>query len=374
MNHLAKAIFASLLLAGGSTAMAQDSVTLYGIIDTAIGGAKQSYKHSGFGMMSGVQSGSRWGLRGQENLGNGLQLKFQLENGFNSATGERAQGGRMFGRAAWVGLAGEFGELRAGYQSLVGSEALQFLDPFGAGFNQAGMQSSFNGSSTNRANNVISYFSPVWEGLQAQVSYSFNWDGGAAQRRDSNQVLSTALLYNRGPLALGLTYETAWVGSQTAWGQRLSALNNNGKVRDPYTVQAGGSWDFGRITASAAWSYMKNGYTNPGMGDDYGATGMDIDFGTVRDFPGSHVNAYFLGLSMAVSPAVQVFGTWQMSDPSKDMFANRRAHDQQLYSIGATYTLSSSLNFYAFYSYADGAWSDKNWDSQNYGVGLRYRF
>lgn len=371
---LAQILLATALFIGSGTVLAQNAVTLYGLIDTAVGGAKQTDKHSGFGMMSGVQSGSRWGLRGHEDLGDGLQVRFQLENGFNSATGERGQGGRMFGRAAWLGLAGSAGELRMGYQTLVGSEALQFVDPFGAGFNQAGMQSSFNGSSTNRANNVISYYSPTWSGLQAQLSYSFNRDGGTTAGRNANPMLSAALLYQRGPLMLGATYETAWVGSQTAWGQRLSALDAAGKVRDPYNVQLGGSWSFGRVTASAAWSYMKNGYTNPDMGDAYGATGIDIDYGSVRDFPGAHVYAYLLGVNVAVSPVVQVFGTWQMSDPSSNMFGNRRAHNQQLYSLGATYALSSSLNFYAFYSYADGAWSNKNWKSQNYGVGLRYRF
>ncbi|MCQ4438022.1 porin, partial [Clostridioides difficile] len=53
---------------------------------------------------SGNLSGSRWGLRGTEDLGGGLKANCRLENGCNVANGARGQGGRMFGRSAWVGL------------------------------------------------------------------------------------------------------------------------------------------------------------------------------------------------------------------------------------------------------------------------------
>src|SRR5471030_3350083 len=88
-------------------AHAQNSVTLYGIIDTGF-----TYTHnsggsaSQFGLSSGNESGSRWGLKGSEDLGGGLKTIFQLENGFNSTTGKLSQGGREFGRPAFVGLSG----------------------------------------------------------------------------------------------------------------------------------------------------------------------------------------------------------------------------------------------------------------------------
>src|SRR5471032_3461610 len=95
------------LTLAGIQAHAQNSVTLYGIIDTGF-----TYTHnsggsaSQFGLSSGNESGSRWGLKGSEDLGGGLKTIFQLENGFNSTTGKLGQGGREFGRQAFAGLSG----------------------------------------------------------------------------------------------------------------------------------------------------------------------------------------------------------------------------------------------------------------------------
>src|ERR1700735_2585996 len=105
------------LSAFASVAHAQSSVTLYGIIDEAavyessqktggnntaaspnVGGKKVA-----FDSLSGL-NGSRWGLKGTEDLGGGLKAVFQLENGANINTGGFGQGGLEFGRQAYVGL------------------------------------------------------------------------------------------------------------------------------------------------------------------------------------------------------------------------------------------------------------------------------
>src|SRR5690606_26832370 len=103
---------AALALGFAGVAQAETSVTLYGILDGGIG--YQQIKGDGFktrktGMISGVQSGNRWGLRGTEDMGNGLQAVFQLESGFDLATGEQQQrtasgNDRLFGRHATLGL------------------------------------------------------------------------------------------------------------------------------------------------------------------------------------------------------------------------------------------------------------------------------
>src|SRR5690606_16220132 len=200
-----KTLLAAALLAGfAGAAHAQSSVTLYGIVDVGVGGNKLHDSATGeddarYGLMSGVQSGSRWGLRGSEDLGNGLRANFQLESGFDPATGQRQQGGRQFGRAAWLGLSGGFGEIRFGRLPTVGSDIFIFVDPFGAGYSMAGMQSSFNGASTNRADNTVYYVSPSFSGLTGYASYTFNRNGGSAPTDDSDQLLSAVLKYDRGP-------------------------------------------------------------------------------------------------------------------------------------------------------------------------------
>src|SRR5690606_41569682 len=110
---LTKTLLAGAILAGiGGTAYAETSVTLYGLIDVGItyqrgkvgtddvnrpqyGGDYQSR----IGMTDGIQSGSRWGLRGTEDLGDGLSAVFVLESGFGARNGESKQGDRLFGRS-----------------------------------------------------------------------------------------------------------------------------------------------------------------------------------------------------------------------------------------------------------------------------------
>jgi len=85
-------------------AHAQSSVTLYGLIDAGITYTNNQRGHSNWQETSGSVNGSRWGLRGAEDLGGGLKAIFTLENGFNINNGTLGQQSRMFGRQAYVGL------------------------------------------------------------------------------------------------------------------------------------------------------------------------------------------------------------------------------------------------------------------------------
>src|ERR1700734_1212016 len=87
-----------------TVAHAQSSVTLYGLIDEGFDFTTNGQGHRGYEMVSGDTAGSRWGLKGNEDLGGGLSAVFQLENGFNPNTGALGQGGLEFGRQAFVGV------------------------------------------------------------------------------------------------------------------------------------------------------------------------------------------------------------------------------------------------------------------------------
>jgi general bacterial porin, GBP family len=104
-------IVAAVAASFATAANAQSSVTLYGLIDAgftyvnnevATNTAKGSA--AAFRMTSGNINGSRWGLRGTEDLGGGMKAIFTLENGFNLNNGTLGQGGRQFGRQAFVGI------------------------------------------------------------------------------------------------------------------------------------------------------------------------------------------------------------------------------------------------------------------------------
>ncbi len=120
-------VAAAAALALGS-AFAQSSVTLYGRIDTAIQ-TQNNQNAAGASLTSidsGAISGSRFGFKGNEDLGGGNNALFQLEGGFSPATGKSGQGGLMFGRQAFMGLGGNWGQLT------VGRQYDQLMEHFGA--------------------------------------------------------------------------------------------------------------------------------------------------------------------------------------------------------------------------------------------------
>jgi predicted porin len=109
----------SLAVCAPGASHAQSSVTLYGIIDTGIEyvtnvGPKKSSVVRSPSLTGSIPS--RWGLRGKEDLGGGLSAIFVLESGFAPSTGALNQGGRLFGRQAYVGISSGWGTLTLGRQ------------------------------------------------------------------------------------------------------------------------------------------------------------------------------------------------------------------------------------------------------------------
>jgi len=128
-----------------SCVVAQTSnVTLYGIVDvglrhgsglTASNAAAAGSSHS---LGSGINTTSRWGFRGTEDLGGGAKAVFQLESGLNADTGAPANATKYFDRASWVGLQNSWGTLALGRQTTALADAVSPVDPLGmrfAGFN-----------------------------------------------------------------------------------------------------------------------------------------------------------------------------------------------------------------------------------------------
>lgn len=109
----------AVLGAFGASAMAAD-VTVYGIVDLGLKFSRVDTDVAGtdaenkLEMASGGQSGSRFGIKGSEDLGNGMTVGFSLENGFSADDGSLGNSGRLFGREALVYLNGSFGEVAFG--------------------------------------------------------------------------------------------------------------------------------------------------------------------------------------------------------------------------------------------------------------------
>ncbi|MCI5850756.1 MAG: porin, partial [Sutterellaceae bacterium] len=210
-----KLIAAALLAAFGTAAYAAPSVTLYGIVDTGfayqhtrdssnftVAGVKfgETVSQDQFSMESGINETSRWGLRGEEEIG-GVTVGFNLENAFNSDDGEADD--RLFQREALLSVSGKYGTLAAGRMGAVGSSAGTF------DITQA-TADSFDGEDfttpvqtmTDRYDNMLTYQTPKLAGFQATVQYSFKTnqkDGeGVEGKSSADRFAGAALTYEAG--------------------------------------------------------------------------------------------------------------------------------------------------------------------------------
>ncbi|MBN3789755.1 porin [Burkholderia sp. Ac-20353] len=201
-----KSVFALFALSAfAGMAHAQSSVTLFGVLDGGILYVNNMKNAAGSGggsvlqTLSGPLLAPRWGLKIDEDLGGGLLAIAKLENGFDQFSGSSLQGGRLFGRQAWVGLSSaQYGTLTMGRQY----SALQ--DFFGPLLAAAALTGSAlhpmdnEGFLTYRTDNSVKYLSPVYAGLQAEAMYAFSnstnfgsnrsWNAGATYKNNNLQL------------------------------------------------------------------------------------------------------------------------------------------------------------------------------------------
>ncbi|WP_157268965.1 porin [Azohydromonas aeria] len=162
---------AAALAACAGTASAQAGVSVFGLVDAYVESARISGQPTVNRVSSGGSAASRWGLRGSEDLGGGLAASFVIENGFAPDTGTALQGGRLFGRQAWVGLASATaGEIRLGrqYAPLHYSMQSSDIDAFSA-FSPVFAMYLSNGEQS-RQDNQLSWWSPKLGGFSGAVS------------------------------------------------------------------------------------------------------------------------------------------------------------------------------------------------------------
>jgi Outer membrane protein (porin) len=377
-----KTLLAAALLAGfAGAAQAETSVTLYGIIDTGIGynkidlpgvGASDGYKHSRVGMINGVQSGSRWGLRGTEDLGDGLRAVFTLESGFNSSNGDHAQDERLFGRQATVGLASDaWGQLDFGRQTNIASKYFGSIDPFGLGFGAANMGVSFSAANTFRLDNLVLYQTPSFGGFQAGVGYSFSTDRQSSfNTADNVRAITAGVRYANGPLNVAVAFD------------QLNPAHNTDEDAKLRQYAIGGAYDFEVVKLALGYARTEDGWfvtSHPGgFGDavraiaaDNGVTAPSVNGPAFRD--GFRANSYMVGLTAPIGGASRLFGSWQMVDPKNDKLTGDD-EKMNIFSLGYTYDLSKRTNLYAYGSYAKNYAFIDDAKATTVGVGLRHRF
>jgi len=293
-------------------AFAQSNVTVYGILDAAV-----AYGKSGdttyTGLQNGVLSGNRFGLKGSEDLGNGLAAVFTLEQGFNIGDGS-PNSGKQFHRQSWAGLKGGFGTVALGRQYAPGYLwTARITNAAGAGAYEPQSilansipLASIHPNTDARWDNSISYDTGDMGGLNVRVIYSFQGtmsetDGGPDATDDDKIGLGVA--YKAGPLNVGAVYH-----------------KSKGADEDLDEVYLAGAYDLGVVAINASVQQAKR--------DDNAAAGVsEID-----------TMVYTVGLTAPVGAGTIHFAVGQLSDDVNDDADSTSA------TVGYTHSLSKRTN------------------------------
>lgn len=358
-NIVLKSAFAgSVTMLASMSALAQSSVTLYGILDNGFAYASNQSTlganaggHSVVKMITGVWYGSRFGLKGAEDLGGGTKAIFTLEAGFNSLNGAETTDGLIFNRQAFVGLTNPaYGTLTAGRQYI---SYYQLMYVFGPTVQLTGFgahSGDVDGLDTvYRTNNTVLYMSPTYYGFTVSGSYSF---GGVPGSFNSGSTWSVAAKYSQGPFGAG-------VG--------ISRINNS--------TLGGGAFGANSTTsnagAQAGVSALTNGYQTA-QGQQRFAVGASYAFTSSLDIRGTYTNTQYIpgvgsafhdaaifntgGVALHWKPSV----TWDLAagySYTRATEANgiKSSARYQQVTFGEYYALSKRTSLYALQAYTRAA-------------------
>ena len=218
-----KSLIALAVLAASGAAMAQSSVTMYGVADLSLAKANGvSAQMSGNGVMN--NGNSRLGVRGVEDLGGGLKASFNFEQGINAESG--ATDAATWQRNAFLALSGGFGRFQMGRSlnpSFWGVAAWELTGT--ANYSAVANQFGFAGG-PSRNNSMFMYTTPNMGGFSGTLGYIAKPDNAGNAKVDAN------LVYANGPVAVALSYFK--VNTQ------------------PKGLALGGSYDFGMFKLAAS--------------------------------------------------------------------------------------------------------------------------
>ncbi|WP_326539873.1 porin [Pseudorhodoferax sp.] len=245
-----------------STAQAQSSVQLYGLIDASAGQFQVAGGDRFRRLDSGNMSTSYWGAKGSEDLGGGLRANFALESFLlvDSGNASRVPGVDVYwARNAWVGLSGGFGSLRLGRTGTPLFVSTLLFNAFGDSFGYSpAIRQYFNAPYGTPVvgdtgwNNALAYTTPSLGGLTANVLFSLGEK--AATSRGNN--IGANVLYFSGPFAFTAAWQS--VKSQGVLGRAISAFPG---FQEQTAYQVGLSYDLKAVKLQAQAGRIKTDAT-----------------------------------------------------------------------------------------------------------------
>ena len=396
----------AVLGAFAGSALAAD-VQLYGIVDTGFQylnadsdvATKDSVNK--FSMESGMQSGSRFGLKGTEDLGNGVTVGFILENQFSSDTGALKNEDSFFHREASLFLEGGFGKVAFGRMGSINGGVSSWgkygvISAFGTSWGNYSAQAGNWAVGGGMWDNMIAYETPSFAGFKVFAQYGMGntlseeyvkdhlttektW--GTENESSSDRYYAIGASYANGPLNLYFAVDSINYSSASLITTGAEAGNlSYGDKDDSLTVTLGGNYDFEVVKLFAGAQY----FDEVKLSKLNGAVNYDSTF--TNGFAGS-----VKGWSVAVSGSIPVAGgnvlvgaaylDAEAADSVKDEGVKDDELSRWIVSAGYDYPLSKRTNVYGVVTY--------NQDSLEYGtankddtdpyvfrvmVGLRHKF
>ena len=258
----------AVLGAFAGSALAAD-VQLYGLVDLGLNWTqvdKGTTTTDSFGMGSGQNSGSRFGLKGTEDLGNGYKVGFNLENSFKADDGAFDKGSRLFHRESILFVQTPYGELSAGRTGGLDSGVGRYgqmgsgATAMSTGWDNIAKTSKVFLGLGDRMDNTLTYQSPKFAGvtLLAQASLkksNVNEEGDAIKTEegssDADRYYALGVTYGAGALNAGLVY------SQTDWNR--TELKGQTNDDNQTVVSAFANYDFGMVKPMVAVQYFDGG-------------------------------------------------------------------------------------------------------------------
>lgn len=360
-------------------AQAQSSVSLYGLLDIGFNHqviqagsdtstfTNPSQSDAAFGLASGQQSGSRWGIRSIEDLGGGVKLTAVFESAVTVNTGQSSD----FTRQSTLGVVdNRWGSLDLGRRVSPGTEAFAGVDPFDFSFGQSSLTSSM-GATFIRFSNLMAYTSPNLGGFNVYAGWSFDTGLRSLQAPETAQTFGTSSKFRA--LSVGTRYAVDQLLVAVMYDAYYSPAGAQSAAVQLWS--AGATYDLRVAKWHVAYGQSIGGRANGvGILGNVQTDGGDTNTGgAILYEPGSRTNQWMLGVTVPTGASSKVFASVQQERPGGHFDTSKRV-TQTTAAVGFTHALSVRTDVYAFYSYKQAPELFKDAQSHDMGIGIRHAF
>lgn len=390
----------AVLGAFAGSALAAD-VQLYGVVDTGVRylntdtDAYGSDSVSTFSMESGMQSGSRFGFKGTEDLGNGLTVGFVLENQFDSDDGSLNKSGLLFHRETSLFLEGGFGKFAMGRMGSINGGTSSWakygvISAFGTSWGDYSAQAGNWAIGGGMWDNMVAYETPSFAGFKVFAQYGMGnavTDNNSVENESSSdRYYAIGASYANGPLNLYLAVDSI---NYATYGKEVGDGSN---IDDSLTVTIGGNYDFEVVKLFAGAQYFDE-IKLSNMKGAINQSGMTFNGSTPGNTTNSNFADKFKGWSVGLSASIPaaggqvLVGAAYLDAEAADSVATSASHPEGdeftrwIVSAGYDYPLSKRTNVYGVVTYNQdsidfGRAERPDQDPTVFGVmvGMRHKF